>query len=175
MAHIDEINDLFTRMLVWYNIRSMVNLSLVPLLDYVELIQKKLFVEPYNFLLDKLLQNLNFCLQNFIDVNSGQVYQSMVLQSIYEALVNVVDTQKERIQILQNYYIDYARSEKEISSLWKWLKGTDPNLAKRVLNIDQKWSIVKKVFTLPISADEKWQLFQLVKAQDEDVSRVEEQ
>lgn len=41
--NIDKITDLFTRINIWYNIRSMVNLSLVPIADYVDLISNKLF------------------------------------------------------------------------------------------------------------------------------------
>lgn len=51
MRNIDKIQDLFTRMMVWYNIQSMVNISKIPLLDYVTLIESKLFSEPSNFVL----------------------------------------------------------------------------------------------------------------------------
>jgi hypothetical protein len=51
MRNISDIKELLPRMMVWYNIWSMVKLAKIPLLDYFELIKTKLFSEPSNFLL----------------------------------------------------------------------------------------------------------------------------
>ncbi len=50
---------------------------------------------------------------------------------IYQKLQTADDTQTERIQILQENYIAYARTQEEITALWKWLNKGDPLLIKR--------------------------------------------
>jgi hypothetical protein len=43
MNNIDKVADSFTRIMIWYNFRSMVNISRMGIADYVGLIRQKLF------------------------------------------------------------------------------------------------------------------------------------
>ena len=63
--------------------------------------------------------------------------------------------------------------ESEILNLQNWLYNKDTNLTKRVLNNDQKWSIVKKIYTLTsLTNTDKQIIFQSIKGQDTDPARV---
>jgi aminopeptidase N len=110
-GNIDKIEDLFTRLMIWYNFRSMVNLSLIPIIDYVGFVKEKLFLEPSTFILEKILESLLFFLDKFIDQDLGNMLRSSVCQLIYQELQTTADELTERIQILQDYYVEYAHSE----------------------------------------------------------------
>ena len=58
------------------------------------------------------------------------------------------DKDQERIQIIKQQLIDAAFTDTQINVLWAWLNGDDPKLVSRVLNISEKWKIVKKIFYL---------------------------
>jgi hypothetical protein len=42
--NIDQIKDLLTRLMIWYNFRSMVKLSHIPIAEYIAFIKEKLFI-----------------------------------------------------------------------------------------------------------------------------------
>jgi Gpi18-like mannosyltransferase len=69
----------------------MVNLSYVPILDYIALIEDKLFSEPSNFILEKILENLYSCLEEFIAADVGYALRSKIFQRIYKELQIVAD------------------------------------------------------------------------------------
>jgi hypothetical protein len=73
----------------------------------------------------------------------------MIWHMVYIELRAVDDTEKERITILQNQFIQYARSELELYNLQDWLYNKDPSLRKRTPDFKQKWNIVKKLYTHP--------------------------
>lgn len=77
---------------MWYNIRSMANLSYLPILDYVALIEDKLFQEPNNFLFEMILKNLLKCLTGFVPSDVGKPLRSKMFGIIYQQLVNIADT-----------------------------------------------------------------------------------
>ena len=162
--NIDKIkNDLLTRGLVWYNIRSMANLSYFPILDYVAFIEDKLFQEDNNFIFEMILKNLLKCLNSFVPSDVGKPLRSKMFGIIYQQLINIDVTKTERIQILSDCYIKFANTEEEILKLELWLKGTDAGLSNKTLNLDQKWEIVKKIFTLNRDTPSKWLTFESVK------------
>lgn len=137
--NVDKIPDLLTRGLVWYNIRSMVNLSYFPILDYAALIEDKLFQEENNFIFEMILKNLLKCLTGFVPSDVGKPLRSKMFDIIYQKLVDIDAANTERTQILSDCYIKYANTETEILNLELWLKGTDAGLSDKTLNLDQKW------------------------------------
>jgi hypothetical protein len=89
----------------------MVNLSIIPIIDYASFIKEKLFLEPSTLILDKILDSLFFFLDKFIDESLGNMLRSSFCQLIYEELQTTDDQLTERIQILQDCYIQYAHTE----------------------------------------------------------------
>ena len=109
--NIDKISDLLTRGLVWYNIRSRANLSYFPILDYVALIEDKLFQEPNHFIFEMILRNLLKCLTSFVPSDVGKPLRSKIFEIIYQNLVIIDVSETERIQILSDCYIKFASTE----------------------------------------------------------------
>mgnify|MGYP003474277839 CR=1 FL=1 len=69
----------------------MVNLSMIPIADYVSLIENKLFIEPSYVILDKILNNLSVYLDSYVREDIGDALRSRILLIIYRELINVAD------------------------------------------------------------------------------------
>jgi hypothetical protein len=75
---------------------------------------------------------------------------------------------------LQDNYIKYSHTQDEIRALWSWLNNADTNLEKRLMNQDQKWKTVVKIFTLDLDAALKWNVFYQVRDKDSSSVRIQE-
>lgn len=61
----------------------MVNLSMIPVADYVALIENKLFIDQSYVILDKILNNLSVYLDNYVREDIGNTLRSRILLVIY--------------------------------------------------------------------------------------------
>jgi hypothetical protein len=67
---------------------------------------------------------------------------------IYNLIGLTPKEQQNRIVILKGKLVNFAETEKDITTLLNWRKGEDYILKNHKMTVGQKWSTVVKAFTL---------------------------
>lgn len=165
LENIDKISDFYTRTQVWYNIASMVKLAFLPLSDFVNLLYSKLFSEPSNFILEKMLLNALSAIKNYLPSGERDAPITILCDKILSNLRN--ETGVERQLILQKYYVEYSTNEDQVLRLVDWLREKDTSLKDKPMNSAFRWKTVIKAYgLLSWTNQQKQDLFDEVKAKD---------
>ena len=144
-THLHQIEDGLTRQIIWQSLFEMVNDTRGQTsLQFIDVICQNIQNEKNTMILNNMLIMLNMTLTKFTPSEFYSEYKNKSWGSIHNMILVTED--EDIMKMLMDGFVGYCQSCSGMKVQASWFDGSYDKQAKVKPNLEQKWSILMKIW-----------------------------